>query len=420
MTQLDQSRPVPAAELDPEAAGFDADRLARIDDHLRTHYIERGRIAGCQVVVSRHGHVAHRSSLGSMDLERGTPVADDAIWRWYSMTKPVTGVALLSLYEQGRCRLTDPIARFLPEWRDVKVRVRGDDGSRQLVAPERPITVRDAMMHMTGIGYGPREARLDLTSLIEGGVSKSLGRDTTLADLSVLLAKEPLHFHPGRRWLYSWSTDICARLVEVISGQRFGDYLGDAVFGPLGMVDAGFSVPPEDAGRVTALYARTADKSLRLLDDPAESRLHRAPALQSGGGGLVGTIDDYARFCQMLLNGGQLDGVRVLGRPTVELMRTNHLPDDGELRDVAAPGGYGEVGFDGTGFGLTVAVGLGPARTSAVGPAGIFMWGGAASTIFWIDPVEDLFVVFMTQLIPSGTFDFRGQLSALVYGAITD
>jgi CubicO group peptidase (beta-lactamase class C family) len=205
-----------------------------------------------------------------------------------------------------------------------------------------------------------------------------------------------------------------------MSGQRFGDYLRRAIFEPLGMVDAGFSVPNDQAHRVAALYGRTADKTLRILDDPADGRLVREPALQSGGGGLVGTLDDYARFCQMLLDGGELDGERVLARPTVELMRTNHLPGGGELRDFALPGGYGEVGFDGAGFGLTVAVGLGPPRSDGVGPAGDFMWGGAASTIFWVDPTEDLFVVFMTQLIPSGTFDFRSQLRALTYGAIAD
>jgi CubicO group peptidase (beta-lactamase class C family) len=209
-------------------------------------------------------------------------------------------------------------------------------------------------------------------------------------------------------------------LVEVMSGQRFGDYLRTTIFEPLGMVDAGFSVRDERAHHVAALYSRNTDKTLRLLDDPADRRLVREPALQSGGGGLVGTLDDYARFCQMLLNGGELDGARVLARPTVELMRTNHLPCGGELRDVALPGGYGEVGFDGAGFGLTVAVGLGPARSGGVGRPGDFMWGGAASTIFWIDPTEDLFVVFMTQLIPSATFDFRSQLRALTYGAISD
>lgn len=405
--------------IDPESAGLDPGRLARIDDHLRNRYLEPGKIAGCQVLVARHGHVAHRSSLGMDDRERSTPVAEDTIWRLYSMTKPITGVALLTLQEQALCRLTDPIERFLPEWRGVQVRER-DGESTRLVEPDRPITVRDVLMHTSGIGYGPPEAALDLNALVEGESARRLDPKATLEDLSHLLAGEPLRFHPGRHWLYSWSTDICARLVEVLSGRTFGDYLQEAIFEPLGMTDTRFSVRESDLHRLSALYARGPDKQLRLLDDPQRGRLCREPALQSGGGGLVGTLDDYSRFCQMLLGGGALDGTRVLGRPTVDLMRTNHLPGSGQLRDFALPGGYGEVGFDGAGFGLTVAVGLGPALTGQAGSPGDYMWGGAASTAFWIDPVEDLYVVFMTQLIPSGTFDFRGQLRALVYSSITD
>jgi CubicO group peptidase (beta-lactamase class C family) len=406
---------------DPAAAGFDTERLLRIDEHLRTRYLEPGKIAGCQVIVARGGRVAHRSTLGSMDTQTGEKLVDQAIWRWYSMTKPVTGVALLSLVERAMVKLSDPVDRYLPEWRDAKVGVPSADGQEwDLVDPQRPMRVKDALMHMTGIGPGPAGARLNLAEMANGGPGRTLSPDTTLADLSELLAKEPLRFHPGTHWNYSWSTDICARLVEAISGQSFGDYLSTTVFEPLGMADTGFYVQPEAADRITTLYGRDAAKKLRVLDDRASSRLLKPPALESGGGGLVGTIDDYARFCQMLLAGGVGNGHRILGRPTVEMMRTNHLPDGARLSDVVLPGSYGEVGFDGNGFGLTVAIGLGPAATGGVGPAGDYMWGGAASTIFWIDPTEDLFVIFMTQLIPSGTYDFRGQLRSLVYGAIAD
>jgi CubicO group peptidase (beta-lactamase class C family) len=405
---------------DPVAAGFDASRLQRIDEHFRSAYVQPGKIAGCQIVVGRKGHVAHRTSIGTMDLERDEAVHDQAIWRWYSMTKPVTAVALLSLIERATAKLDDPIHRFLPEWRDPQVSVRRDDGGFRLVPAERPISVKHALMHMTGIGPGPRSARLDLDALADGNEARSLDRNATLTDLSTLLAGEPLRFQPGTQWFYSWSSDICARLVEVIADEPFGDFLQRTIFDPLGMVDTGFAVPESSADRVTSLYVRTPNKEVRLVDDRASGRLTREPALQSGGGGLVGSLDDYARFCEMLTAGGVLGDARILGRPTVELMRTNHLPGSGELKDFAMPGGYGEVGFDGSGFGLQVAIGLGPAATAGVGPAGDFMWGGAASTAFWVDPVEELYAVFMTQLLPSGTFDFRGQLRSLVYGAIAD
>lgn len=404
----------------PEAAGLDAARLRRIDEHFRDAYVTPGKIAGFQIVVGRHGHVGHRTTVGTMDLETGETLHDQAIWRLYSMTKPITAVALLSLVERARVKLADPIHRFLPEWRDIKVSVRRDDGSIELVDADRPISVKHALMHMTGIGPGPEQARLNLDALADGGSARSLDASATLADLSRLLATEPLRFQPGTTWFYSWSSDICARLVEVIADEPFGDHLRRTIFDPLGMVDTGFHVPESEAERVPSLYVRTADKRVRLVDDRARHRLCREPALQSGGGGLVGSLDDYARFCQMLCAGGTLDGARVLGRPTVELMRSNHLPGGGQLKDVAVPGGYGEVGFDGSGFGLQVAVGLGPAATGGVGPAGDYMWGGAASTLFWIDPTEDLYAIFMTQLLPSGVFDFRGQLRSLVYAAIDD
>jgi CubicO group peptidase (beta-lactamase class C family) len=406
-------------KIDPEAAGFDAVRLARVDEHLRTRYVEPGKIAGCEVAVARRGQIAHLSSLGHRDRERGVPVGDDTIWRIYSMTKPLTGVALLTLYEQGLFQLDDPVHRFLPELRDVKVGVPDGEGGWRMVDPARPMSVRDAMMHMTGIGYGPKGARLDLATIGERPPSMRVGGGT-LQTLVERLGGEPLRFHPGTGWLYSLSTDVCARLVEVLSGRRFDHYLQQAIFDPLGMPDTGFSVPDAEIGRFAALYRRNPDKSLRLLDDPVTSGYRTHPAFLSGGGGLVSTTADYLRFAQMLVQGGELDGVRVLAPRTVELMRTNHLPGGGDLSSVALPGGYGEVGFAGMGFGLTVAVSLGPAATGVVGSPGEFMWGGAASTSFWVDPVDEVVAVFMTQLLPSGTFNFRGQLKALVYGAMVD
>jgi CubicO group peptidase (beta-lactamase class C family) len=407
-------------KADPEGAGFDAARLVRIDEHLRTRYIEPGKIAGCQVLVSRAGRLAYAATLGVADREREVPVGDDTIWRIYSMTKPITGVALLTLYERGLFQLDDPVHRFLSEFRGLQVRERDEDGTRRLVDPDRPMSMRDAMMHMSGLGWGPRGARLDLTTMSERPPSLRLGGGGTLQTLVERLAGEPLRYHPGTQWLYSWSTDVCARLVEVLSGQRFDEYLRTTIFEPLGMADTGFSVPDAEIGRFAALYRRNSRKELVLSDDPLTSEYRTHPAFLSGGGGLVSTAADYLRFCHMLGGGGEVDGVRILGRKTVDLMRANHLPGGGDLRQFALPGGYGEVGFEGMGFGLTVAVSKGPVATQAVGSTGEYMWGGFASTAFWLDPVEDVAVVFMTQLVPSGTFDFRGQLKSLVYGAMVD
>ncbi|HEX4821087.1 MAG TPA: serine hydrolase domain-containing protein [Acidimicrobiales bacterium] len=406
-------------KIDSDAAGLDAGRLERITEHLNRAYIEPGKIPGCQTVVYRHGAVGYFSSLGSMDLERDKPVAEDTIWRIYSMTKPITGVALMSLYERGLFRLNDPVHRFIPEWRDLKVSVRQPDGSKQLVEPERPMTVRDALMHMTGLGWGV-EGPLVMDRFLQAMAVVRGGREGTLQTMIDNLADKPLVFHPGTRWLYGLSTDVCGRLVEIISGQRFDDYLRTTIFEPLQMHDTAFHVPDSEIDRFAASYGRRKDKTLKLLDNPEKSTYREPPNFLSGGGGLVSTTEDYLRFCRMLLHGGELDGQRVLGRKTIELMSMNHLPGGGELREFALPGGYGETGFDGVGFGLTMAVGLGPVATQSVGSTGDYYWGGAASTIFWIDPAEDLVAIFMTQLMPSGSFDFRGQLKSIIYPAIVD
>lgn len=400
-------------KIDPDAAGLDAKQLERITDHLTTRYIEPRKIAGCQVAVARHGAVGYFGSFGSMDLERDKPMAEDAIFRIYSMTKPIAGVALMTLYERGDFQLSDPVTRWIPEWKDLKV-----TSPEGLVDPKRPMTVRDALMHMTGLGWGIDELNMD--KFLEAMTTLRGGRDGTLQTMVENLAAHPLVFHPGTRWLYGVSTDIVGHLVEKMSGQRFDDFLRTEIFEPLQMRDTGFSVPEAEIDRFAANYGRRRDKTLALIDDPQTSSYRKQPAFLSGGGGLVSTIEDYLRFTQMLLNGGELDGVRILGRKTVELMSTNHLPGSGELREFAVEGGYGESGFDGIGFGLTMAVGLGMAETEQIGSRGEFYWGGAASTIFWIDPVEDLVAVFMTQLMPSGTFNFRGQLKSLIYPAIQD
>ena len=399
-------------DVDAARAGLDEARLERIGHHLRTRYIEPGKIAGAQVAIVRNGVVGHFESFGHQDRERGVPVADDAIWRLYSMTKPVTGVAMMTLYEQAHFQLDDPVERWIPEWKNMTVREADPNGGSRVVPAHRPPTVRDILTHTSGIGYGEGNGDLVLGE-------RNWLADHDLASMSKAFGEWPLRFQPGEHWLYSHGMDIAARLVEIMSALPYDEYLRRAIFEPLGMVDTGFWVPATDVGRFAACYGRNARKELVLVDDPTTSSYLRRPRLFNGGGGLVGTTTDYLRFCAMLANGGDVDGTRVLSRKTVELMATNHLPGNADMADLALPMGYGEVGFAGNGFGLTVAVSRGPQATGVVGSAGEFMWGGAASTTFWVDPAERLAVVFMTQLLPSGTFDFRGQLKSLVYGALT-
>lgn len=405
-------------DVNPQAAGFDPSRLERITDHLMKRYIESEKIAGCQALVARGGHVAYFRSLGLMDRERNKPMADDTIFRIYSMTKPIASVALMTLYEQGHFQLADPVHRFIPEWRDLKVSEPVADGSRRLVEPQRPMTVRDLLMHMSGLerprwygarAGGEREER-------PGG----RGGFETIADLVPYLAERPLVFHPGTHWMYGLSTDIVGLLVERISGERFDRYLQQTIFEPLKMADTGFGVPEGSVDRFAANYGRRGGtKELTLVDDPAESAYTRPRTYFSGAGGLVSTTADYLRFARMLLNGGQLDGTRILGPRTIDFMARNHLPGGSDLA-VLAVGGFGETTFEGVGFGLGFAVTLGQVDTQTIGSTGDYYWGGAASTIFWCDPVEDLTVIFMTQFMPSGTFNFRGQLRTLVYPAIVD
>ena len=412
-------------KINPDGAALDERRLERITEHIQQRYIDAGRIAGAQVAVARHGQVGYFHSFGARDLERGKPIEDDTIFRIYSMTKPITGVALLSLYERGLFALDDRVSRFIPEWRGLKVRERTPDGGEQLVEPRREMTVRDLLMHMSGLGLPGGKSLQEALSVENHKPGDPFGASfrgpgATLESFVSQLAEQPLEFHPGEHWHYTISTDICGRLVEILSGQRFDHYLRDTIFTPLGMEDTGFVVPDDKLDRFAASYRRDRSKKLLLVEDPERSRYRKEPTFFSGGGGLVSTTQDYLRFCQMLLAGGEIDGVRILGRKTIELMASNHLPGGGDMQQFALPGAYGEVEFAGMGFGLTVSVAQDPARTGVVGSRGEFMWGGAASTIFWIDPAEDLTVVFMTQFLPSGTYNFRGQLKSIVYGALAD
>jgi CubicO group peptidase (beta-lactamase class C family) len=402
-------------ELAPKRAGFAAERINRITEHLDKNYIAPGKIAGCQTLVARHGHVAYFKSLGLMDRERRKPITDDTIFRLYSMTKPITSVALMTLFEQGHFQLNDPVSRFIPAWRDHKVWVSGEGSSMETAAPTRPMTMRHLLSHTGGLTYGATNHPVD-RAYREVGVGRAAGE--TLSGFADKLAKVPLRYQPGERWMYSFSTDVCGYLVEAISGKSFDQYLQETIFDPLDMKDTSFMVAPRKADRFAANYERQADKSLKLIDDPERSNYLKQPTFFSGGGGLSGTTADYLRFCEMLRRGGELDGVRILGPRTIELMHLNHLGGGKDLSGMAI-GAFSETAYEGVGFGLGFAMTLGQVEAGALG-GGDYYWGGAASTIFWVDPDEDLVVIFMTQLMPSATFNFRGQLRNIIYSAIVE
>jgi CubicO group peptidase (beta-lactamase class C family) len=403
----------------PQWTGLDASRLARIGEHLERDYIEPGRLAGCQIAIARHGHLAYARSFGLMDRERGTPVREDAIWRVYSMTKPITSVALMMLYERGLFQLDDPVARFVPAWRGQRVWVSGRGAEMVTEPAQRPATIRDLLRHTAGLTYGGLgPGALPVDALYKAEKVHRPGSTDSMATFLEKLGRIPLAYQPGTAWMYSLATDACGALVEVISGRPFADFLREEIFEPLGMIDTAFQVPADKLGRLAANYRQAPGRPPSLEDDPAASRYAREPGFKSGGGGLVSTTADYLRFCEMLRRGGELDGARILGPRTVELMHMNHLPGGAEAARIAHPGDVVGVA-PGTGFGLGFATTLDPVRSGGLGACDYY-WGGAASTLFWVDPKEDLAVVFMTQLLPSETIDIRGPLKNLVYSAIVD
>jgi CubicO group peptidase (beta-lactamase class C family) len=398
--------------------GFDLERLDRITDHLSKQYVEPGKIAGCQAVVARFGEVVYQQSLGHADLARGTLVDDDTLFRIYSMTKPITSVALMMLHERGLFQLYDPIERFVPEWKAQRVWVAGEGASMQCEPLKRPVTFRDLLTHTGGLTYGGGLPGVGVEHPVDQIYKeqkvRAFGGKEPLAVFLRKLGSVPLMFQPGTHFMYSVSTDACGALVELLSGQPFHEFLREHIFEPLGMRDTAFYVPEDKRARFAANYQHGA--TISLLDDPASSPYLREPVFSSGGGGLVGTTRDYLRFCEMLRRGGELDGQRLLAPRTIQLMRRNHLPG-GKLLSALAVGRYAESNTQGVGFGLGLASTVSQTEAGSISE-GDYYWGGAASTIFWIDPKEELVVIFMTQLMPSRTYDFRGQLKSLVYSSL--
>jgi CubicO group peptidase (beta-lactamase class C family) len=401
--------------VNPEVVGMSSARLDRIGEHLRRRYLEPGKITGSLTLVARRGEVCYLQAEGMRDRERELPITEDTIFRIYSMSKPITSVALMMLYERGLFSLTDPVHRFIPKWRELSVYKSGSWPMFQTEPCQSPMTIRDLLMHSSGLTYGFMHA-----SNVDCAYRKQQIQvprpGYTLQQMIDDLAELPLEFQPGSAWNYSVATDVVGYLVEVISGMSLADYFDTQIFQPLGMTDTAFSIDPASEERFASCYQRDPDKSLVLQDDARDSE-YRDRSFYGGGGGLVSTIGDYYRFCQMLRNGGELNGARLLGPRTLELMTRNHLPGGVDLSQVAR-GSFSETSYEGIGFGLGFGVRMDAVRNATLGTAGEFHWGGMASTLFWVDPTEDLVVLFMTQMMPSGTFNFRGQLHSIVYSSI--
>jgi CubicO group peptidase (beta-lactamase class C family) len=351
------------------------------------------------------------------DVEGNRPLEEDTVFRIYSMTKPITSVGLMMMYEQGVFQLDDPVSMYMPEFKDMSVFKGGNADNFTVTPAEREITIRHLLTHTSGLTYGFMQKHPVDEIYRRHDVGGATANRTTQSFVKKL-GELPLLFSPGDRWSYSVATDVLGRLIEILSGQTLDAYFDHHILTPLGMAETAFSVPDGCQDRFAANYRRSGN-SFELIDDPKASAYLAPPALLSGGGGLVSTTGDYYRFCQMLLNRGELDGVRLLGSKTVDFMRSNHLPNGGDLTSMGQAV-FSETQFDGVGFGLGFSVMLDPVRAQVLGSPGEYAWGGAASTGFWIDPVEDLIGIFMTQLMPSAAYAIRRELRVLVYQSIVD
>jgi CubicO group peptidase (beta-lactamase class C family) len=407
-------------EVDPAEAGFAADRLRRVDEHY-TRYVDDGRLAGWLLTVARHGKLVHVARYGQRDSEAGLPVEPDTLWRIYSMTKPITSVAAMMLYEEGAVALTDPVSAFIPSFTRVRVYTGGSDQRPTTVPAIEPVRVWHLLTHTAGLTYGFHRAHPMDALYRDAGFDVDIKPGMTLEQACDIWAGIPLLFQPGAEWNYSVATDVLGRVVEVVSGQRLDEFFAQRILGPLGMNETAFYTQPEDHGRLAALYARGVNGKAVRFDTLAE-RATRAPTMLSGGGGLVSTAADYHRFLQMLLPrpdspAGELDDVRLLSPRTVAYMGRNHLPGGKDLEQGGRPLNA-ESPQRGVGFGLGFAVVLDPVAGKVVCSPGELSWGGLASTAFFVDPAEELTASFFTQLVPSSAHPIRPQLRQLVYQAL--
>jgi len=391
--------------VSPGEVGLSPERLARLDAHF-TRYVDEGRLAGWQVVIARDGKVAHSSRCGLADREEGRPVADDTIWRIFSMTKPITAVAALMLWEEGRFELNDRVSKFIPEFGESKV-WRGGTFVNPILEPQtEPMLMWHLFTHTAGLTYGFMYSHPVDEIYRRAGMEWGFPRDLDLAGVCSLLAKQPLLFQPGSEWNYSTSIDVLGRVVEVISGQRLGEFLRQRIFEPLGMTDTAFRVPEAQWHRIAEPFAHDPDGGVpyKVFDPRVAARL------ELGGGGLMSTTRDYARFLQMLLNRGELDGVRLLSPATVDFMTADHLGNI-PIHGALLPPGHG--------FGLGFAVRRSAGEAAVPGSVGLYYWGGIAGTTFFVDPAQDLFAMLMIQA-PNQRDHYRELFRNLVYATLTE
>ncbi|MGQ5701331.1 serine hydrolase domain-containing protein [Sandaracinobacteroides sp. A072] len=390
------------------------DRLARIDSFLKEAYLDTNRLPCALVKVLHRGEEVHSSVQGHADIASGRPIAEDSIFRIYSMTKPIVSVALMMLVEDGLVQLDDPVHRYIPSWKNLRVYQSGTIKTGWMTtAPDRPMLVIDLLRHTAGLTYG-----FQLNTNIDAayrrlGIGEIEKGDMTLERMIDLLSTLPLEFSPGAAWNYSVATDVVGWLVQVISGMPLEDFLAERIFRPCGMVDTGFHVRDGEGHRFTTCYQPARGGGMDVQDEASGSGFLKPPSFISGGGGLVSTAADYLRFAEALRSGKP----RLIGRKTLELMTANHLPGGADLPQ-ASRSAFSEAAYEGIGFGLGFAMTTAFHKAMIAGSNGDYFWGGAASTFFWVDPAEDLTVLFLTQLLPSSTWPVRRQLRTIIYSAL--
>ena len=407
-----------AQVVEPESLGLSGERLQRIPEFYQKNYLDTKRLPCMANMIARGGELAHLSVQGVKDWDTGEPLTADTIFRIYSMTKPITSVAAMMCFEEGLLRLEHPVSRYVPSFKKLKVWA----GDGQLKECDREMTVKDLFLHTSGLTYD----FLGMHPIEREYIDKRVIRaNHSLAHMCELLADIPLVFSPGERWNYSVSIDVLGHLVELVSGQTLDEFFRTRIFELLGMVDTGFTIPADKLSRFASCYQRhpeTGEISLQDKGDKTSTfcRDGKDPqVLFSGGGGLVSTLSDYYRFCKMLANGGVLDDVRLLSPKTVEYMMTNHLPQNKTMSQMGDKL-FSESNMDGNGFGLGGAVIVDEVAMNQPCSAGTFSWGGLASTFFWIDPIEDIIAIQMTQMIPSSSYPIRPQFQQLVYASLTE